>query len=227
MQYAVTFLALAFVCVIAAVLAWGVIGGAALLLLYLAVSFALLAAAYAGAGPRLFFKRASGKRSVLGWSLLAPYFLLNDATLGLYRLLSREPPYVQVAPNLSFGRRLTAREAEAGGWEHVLDLAGEFPEARTPAGYRSLPMLDAVAPTEADLQSAIEWIRGAVRSGPVYVHCALGYGRSALVAAAYLISRGIATDAKTALKHLRALRPGVRLQRPQRKVLDRFVKEGG
>ncbi|MBN9263504.1 MAG: hypothetical protein J0I75_02870, partial [Hyphomicrobium sp.] len=32
-----------------------------------------------------------------GWLLFAPYFLLNALTFGLYRLLSREPAYAQVA----------------------------------------------------------------------------------------------------------------------------------
>jgi hypothetical protein len=222
LRYTLTFLVLAVACIIAALAAWDVVGWAAVFPLYAAVSFALLAAAYAGAGPRLLLKRPTGRRSPLGWLLFAPYFLLNGLTFGLYRLLSREPAYVQVAPNLSFGRRLSAREHQVGGWASVLDLAGEFPAAWVPAGYRSLPVLDASAPTEAELRSAVAWVAEAVGSGPTYVHCALGHGRSACVVIAYLLSVGAVGTVAEGVRLLRSLRPGVRLHPPQVWLLRRF-----
>lgn len=202
-------------------------GWAALPFLYAAGSFALLAAAYAGAGPGLLGKRADGGRSPLGWLLFAPYLLLIELSFGLYRLLSREPAYAQVAPNLSFGRRLSAREARAAGWAGVLDLAGEFPAAWVPERYRSLPVLDAAAPTEAELRAAVVWVAAAVESGPVYVHCALGHGRSACVVIAYLLSAGAVATAEEGVRRLRALRPAVRLHPPQRRVLRRFEPRDG
>lgn len=216
------FLSLAVSCVVAAFFAWDVVGWAAALPLYVAVSLGLLAVAYAGVGPRLMFKRPTGRRSLLGWILLAPYFLLNTVTFHLYRLISREPAFVEVAPNLSFGRRLLARESDAGGWESVLDLAGEFPATWKPAKYRSLPMLDAVAPSEPDLRSAVAWISDAVTSGPMYVHCALGHGRSACVVIAYLLSVGTVVTVADGVRLLRSLRPGVRLHPPQARLLRCF-----
>ena len=217
-----TFLVLAAAFVVVAVAAWDSVGWVAVLPLYAALSFALLAAAYAGAGPRLLLKRATGRRSVLGWVLFAPYFLLNAVTFGLYRLLSREPAYVRVAPNLFFGRRLSAREAEAAGWASVLDLAAEFPAAWAPTSYRSLPVLDAAAPTEEELRAAVAWVAEAVAAGPVYVHCALGHGRSACVIIAYLLSVGAVGSVAEGVRLLRSLRPGVRLHPPQRRLLRRF-----
>jgi hypothetical protein len=212
-------------CVAVALATWDSLGWAVVLPLYAALSFGLLAAAYAGAGPRLLFKRASGRRFILGWLLFSPYFLLNAVTFGLYRLLSREPPYVQVAPNLFFGRRLSAREAEAVGWASVLDLAAEFPAAwweRACPRYRSLPVLDATAPTDEQLRSAAVWIADGVAVGPVYVHCALGHGRSACVVIAYLLSVGSVGTAAEGVRLLRSLRPGVRLHPAQLSVLRRF-----
>jgi hypothetical protein len=101
---------LAAACVVVELAASDTVGWAVALPAYAALSFVLLAVAYAGVGPRLLLKRANGRRSPIGWLLFAPYFLLNAATFGLYRLLSGEPAYVQVAPNLFFGRRLSARE---------------------------------------------------------------------------------------------------------------------
>jgi hypothetical protein len=223
LQYSFTFLVLAGVCVVLALAAGA--GWAAGLSLYAALSFVLLAAAYAGAGPRLLLKLANGRRSAFGWLLFGPYILLNAVTFGMYRLLSREPAYVQVAPNLFFGRRLSAREAEAARWVSILDLAGEFPASRwqrTRPGYRSLPVLDATAPSEEELWSAVAWIAETVAAGPVYVHCALGHGRSACVVITYLLSVGAVGTVAQGVRLVRSLRPGVRLQPPQRRLLRRF-----
>ncbi len=225
LRYSLTFLVLAIACVVVALAAWDSVGWAAVVPLYTALSFTLLVVAYAGVGPRLLLNRATGRRSVLGWLLFAPYFALNAATFGLYRLLSREPAHVQVVPNLFFGRRLSACEHRAGGWVSVLDLAGEFPAVwpqRALPGYRSLPVLDASAPSEAELRSAVAWVAEAVASGPVYVHCALGHGRSACVVVAYLLSVGSVGTVAEGVRLLRSLRPGVRLHPPQLRLLRRF-----
>jgi hypothetical protein len=111
---------------VVALAAWEDVGWTAVLPLYAAQSFTLLVVVYAGAGPRLLLKRATGRRSVFSWLLFAPYFLLNGVTFGLYRMLSREPSHVQVAPNLFFGRRLSAREHQAGGWVRQKTCAHGF-----------------------------------------------------------------------------------------------------
>ncbi len=197
----------------------------AILPLYLALSFTLLAIAYAGAGPRLLLKRGDGSRAVLGWVLFAPYFMLNAITFGLYRVLTRELAYVQVTPTLFFGRRLSSHEHRMGGWSSVLDLACEFTapkHVRKLPGYRSLPVLDATAPIETELRSALDWLSEAVATGPVYVHCALGHGRSACVVIAYLLTIGTVATAKDGIKLLRSKRPGVRLHPSQLHLLRGF-----
>lgn len=107
----------------------------------------------------------------------------------------------------------------------VLDLAGEFPEERSQRelpGYRSLPVLDATAPTEDELRSAVAWIAEAIGAGPVYVHCALGHGRSACVVIAYLLSVGAVDTVAEGVRLLRSLRPGIRLHPPQLRLLREF-----
>lgn len=85
MQYSITFLVLAFACVVMGLAAWDSVGSAAVLPLYASPSFVLLAAAYAGAGPRLLLKRANGRRSVFGWLLFAPFILLTTTGPGQAR----------------------------------------------------------------------------------------------------------------------------------------------
>jgi protein-tyrosine phosphatase len=195
-----------------------------------ALSFLLVAGAYFGAGPQLLFKRADGRRFAWAWFVHWPYFALTAFSYRLALVLAREAAYVRVAPNVFLGRRLTVREARWGvaeGWVAVLDLVAEMREVhplRELAHYRSLPVLDATAMPPEQLRDAVEWVKLRAATGAVYVHCAMGHGRSALVVAAYLLAVGLATDPKAALKHLRELRPGVRLNRAQRKVLEAFAE---
>jgi protein-tyrosine phosphatase len=193
-----------------------------------ALSLLLVAVAYFGGGPRLLFKRPDGRRSGWAWAVHWPYFALTAVSYRLTLCLAREAAFTRITPNVFLGRRLTAGEARRAteGWRAVLDLVAEMPEVpalRAAAHYRSLPVLDATALTPGQLRAAVGWVHAHAASGPVYVHCALGHGRSALVVAAYLLATGQATDAKGAVARLRELRPGVRLSRTQRAVLDTFA----
>ena len=83
--------------------------------------------------------------------------------------------------------------------------------------YTSLPTLDGAAPDRAEFDALVAHI---VRAGGVYVHCASGHGRSATLAAALLIARGLSASVPEAEERLRAARPGVRLSRAQRAFLE-------
>lgn len=225
LKYSLTFLMLSLACVTATLIAWDVIGWTSVVFLCAALAFVLLAIAYAGVGPRLLLKRSTGHRPAWGWLLFAPYFLLNAILFWLYRLNSHEPAFAQVVPNLFFGRRLSTREAESVKWVSALDLAGEFaeiPSLRALPGYRSLPVLDTTAPTEEQLRDASTWLARATESGPVYVHCALGHGRSACVVIAHLLLTGQVDTITEGTKLLQSLRPGVRLHPAQRQRLRAF-----
>ncbi len=222
--YSTTFLILAAAAALAGVATRDVLGWGSAAFAYAALSFALLAVAYAGAGPRLLLKRTDGRRFPLAWLLFAPYFGLNALSFWLYRRGQRGPAVAELAPNLFFGRRLTACEAAAhsGTWVGVLDLAAEFAEAGPLRGvpqYRSLPVLDGTAPSEAELRDAVAWLREAVQAGPVYVHCALGHGRTATVLLAYLLTTGRVGTVGDGLTLLKSLRAGVSIGRGQARRL--------
>jgi protein-tyrosine phosphatase len=74
---------------------------------------------------------------------------------------------------------------------------------------RNIPILDLTAPEPPALATALSFIDDHVGARPVYVHCALGFSRSATVIAAWLVRTARAKTADEALRRLAALRPGV------------------
>ena len=138
LQYAITFSVLAAACV-AAVRRLGVVGWAAVLPLYAALSFVLLAVAYAGVGPRL----CSSGRPAAGRAGMAAVCPVLPAQRPDVRSLPAAVPRAGVCigrPNLFFGRRLSARSLMAGGRASSTWPASSRRRGGA-AGYRSLPVL--------------------------------------------------------------------------------------
>ncbi len=59
--------------------------------------------------------------------------------------------------------------------------------------------------------------------GTVYVHCGLGYSRSAVVAAAVLLARGSAPDVDQACRMVEAARPNVIFTDEAAELLGQFA----
>ena len=93
----------------------------------------------------------------------------------------------------------------------MLDLTAEFSEA-TPflaTTYHNVPILDLTAPTPQQLREAVTFISEQTATGTVYVHCKIGYSRSAAAVGAYLLTTGQAATAEEAVNLLRAARPSI------------------
>jgi protein-tyrosine phosphatase len=192
------------------------------LLLWPAVSFLLVGAAYAGLGPGIFGKRPGGTLAWWALLLLLPYLVLTWAVWHLARAFRKEACCHEVAPGVWLGRRPYPRELPPDV-TLVVDLTAEFPAhrgVRRGRTYLCLPTLDTGAPEEAAFGDLVRQV--AAWRGKVYIHCAAGHGRSALVAAAVLVARGLARDGRQAEEALRKVRPGVRLLKAQRELLGRM-----
>jgi protein-tyrosine phosphatase len=223
MLYAIIFALLAGYLIFLAVL----LGGWGWLLLWPALSFLVLASGYAVFGPGVCGKRPDGR--LAWWSLLAllPVLLLLWSLWHLIRLVSWETVANEIAPGVWLGRRAFVHELPPRV-VLVVDLTAEFPaprRIREGRDYLCLPTLDGIAPDELAFRAILAQV--ADSPGPVYLHCAQGHGRSALLAAALLLQRGLAADVREAERLLRQARPGVRLKPGQRRLLHRLFAEEG
>jgi protein-tyrosine phosphatase len=179
------------------------------LLLWPAAALALVAAAYFEFGARV-FRKSGGRLPFSTRLLLLPYLVGQHLSLLHYRRRCRARD--QVVPGVWIGCKLHNREsaeARRQGVTAVLDLGAEFSEASPflDATYLNLPILDLTAPTTNQLHEAVAFIQEQAAKGTVYVHCKLGYSRTAAVVGAYLMASGRANTAEEVVDMLRKARP--------------------
>lgn len=192
------------------------------LLLWPGISLAIIGAAYVRVGPAVFYK-SNGRIARSAWFLLWPCLFGHWLSHAYYR--RQCGAFDELEPGVWIGRRLTRREAAAAieqGVTAVLDLAAELDEVTAFAHlrYKSVPILDLTAPTLEQLDEAVRFIRAVSRRGVVYVHCKIGYSRTAAVAAAYLLTTGRARTTDEALAIVRSVRRSI-VVRPEAEVAIR------
>ena len=185
-------------------------GGAALWLLWPAISLALVAANYAFFGPAGFQKGPDGRMTLAACVLLAPY--LAAAWINSRLWTRRQPAPVAVADGVALGR--LPDRAVAAGYSTVIDLCAELPRppghaSAGPGQWRAFPTLDLVAPEPDLLRAAAAAIEDGRARGPVLVCCALGLSRSAAALATWLVAHGHADSVAAAVQHIRRARPRV------------------
>ena len=233
MKYAVVFLAFAAACVFAATQTASLalqIGA-----LWCAFAFGGVGLAYAFVGPRAFGKRPDGTLPAWSRIVYAPYFALNALSLWGFRRSAkrsakrsaRENDFDEIAPNIFLGCRLNRSDRatiERLQIRSVFDVTSEFGETKflRDLNYQVCPLLDTQAPTLDQLRAGAQWITAATSQGPVYVHCALGHGRSATFVAAALVSSGQAENAHSAIETIRRQRPHIGLSRAQLAVMQQL-----
>jgi membrane-associated phospholipid phosphatase len=198
---------------------WGAI------LIWPIVAVAIVTLGYFHAGPGV-FRKSFGKLPFSSRVILAPVLLGQYVSWLHYRRQCRA--WDEIVPGVWIGRWLSdteAREAVAAGVTAVLDLSDAFSEARPfmDLEYRHLPVLDLTAPTPSQLAEAVSFINANTVEGIVYVHCKIGYSRSASVVAAWLLHTRRAANVDDAVAILRSKRPSIVIRPEIQIALDNFA----
>ena len=183
------------------------VGGTALWLLWPGAALVLVALAYWVFGVSAFQKRADGSLSHAARWLLAPYLLGAKLNAQLWtRKLNLAD---SVVPGVLLGRLPNPTEMETLGVTAIVDVSAELPCTPGKLAYANIPMLDLVSPSVAQIEEAVTAIEAARPTGAVLVCCALGFSRSALVVAAWLLATQQTSTPQDALALVRKARPAI------------------
>jgi protein-tyrosine phosphatase len=200
---------------------WGAI------LIWPIVSLGVAAIAYFGAGPGIFRKR-EGRVPWTAWWAQGPVLLGQEISRLYYRRQCRA--WDELTPQVWIGRVLSRGEAAAAvreGVTAVLDLTAEFSESAPFRGvnYRNVPVLDLTAPTFEQLEEMAAFIEAESSKGIVYVHCKIGYSRTAAAAIAYLLRTGKVRTVTEAVQRLRQVRPTIVIRPEVMTALNEFASK--
>ncbi|MFT5353487.1 MAG: protein-tyrosine phosphatase [Polyangiales bacterium] len=197
----------------------------ALVLIWPALSFGLVALGYFGLGAWMLGKQRDGTRKAWGYVLAGPFIVFMHALrFALTKARWREDPWNEVVDGIYVGRLVPLGELPSDV-QTVVDLTSEHledPAIREAKTYVCLPTLDGSAPGHDELVDLLrqreEW------PGAIYVHCAAGHGRSALVAACLVVLGGLSESIDEAMTLMKQKRPKVHLVPHQRGAAIRAAK---
>lgn len=199
------------------------LGGLSWILLWPAAALLAVSLAYFGVSPKLIFGKSGPHLGRWSKVLLWPYLRVQNALWHLLRSASGEPPFVSLTEGIVIGRRLLAHEYPRG-LASVVDLTCEFSEdlplQQHSVTYLNVPILDGGHPAPEDLDAAVARIAALPR--PLYLHCAQGHGRTAMLAACVSIQLGLAKAPADAIELVRTVRPRALLHLRQRAAVERF-----
>lgn len=182
-----SYLAGAIACTIAAF----VLRGFGCLLLWPGFALSMVAAAYWTGDSTWLRKR----------NIMLPYTVAAWINSRLWT--HGQPAKNHLVDSVWIGRAPSPRERD--GMNSVVDLAPEL----TIRGDAHVAMLDLTPPTEEQLNEAVRAIMSLAGQRPTLVCCALGYSRSAVASAAWLMAAGHAANTEDALEQVRRARPQV------------------
>lgn len=197
------------------------LGGWALWLWWIAVALAIVAAGYLALGESAFQKGSDGSLSLASNWLLAPY--LAGAWLNSRWWTRACPDAAPVAPGILIGRIPAPGDCDRHGIGAVVDLCAELPCRAGAVKYTSVPQLDLTTASLGQLRRASEAIERATAEGTVLVCCALGFSRSAVAVAAWLLATGRAAGVAAAVEQVRRARPQAVINRESLAALERFA----
>ena len=180
-------------------------------MLWPALSLAIAASSYAWFGPSIYRKR-DGRLPLTTRLVLAPFLL--GQRVSLWHYARRSNAFDVLDNRLLIGRRLSARESReliGRGPCAVVDLTGEFSSS---GSLRSMPycnvqVSDLTAPSPAQLDRAVAFVREHRAGRNVFIHCKAGYSRTAAVAGATMLDADASLSADDAIARLRAARRGI------------------
>lgn len=191
--------------------------------------------------PGFYCKRANGSIPVFVWLYLGSWMVTYRAwwflkqlllLAGVWKNAQHDRLYDLVMPRLLLGRLTWERPSwpDQPEVDMVVDVTCEWSEPPALASVPHYVLVSVLDTTRPTVQQTIDAARRILQHladrdlGSVYVHCANGYGRSAVICAAVLLLGGHCGSVEEACEALAKVRPVVALRKAgKRKMCERMT----
>lgn len=192
------------------------------LFIWSGAAWVLAGMAYVANAAWIFGKASTGAVNWLYVVAFFPFLFVTHLIWHIQRLLTKESVHNEIVPGIWLGRRCYDAELPPDV-KTIVDMTSEFIEpleVRQGRAYICVPTLDASAPALAVFRTLMESVSRSAE--PIYIHCAKGHGRSAMVVIAALMAKGIAPSLVEAERIVKQSRPGIKISTTQRRLLEKW-----
>lgn len=171
--------------------------------------------AYLTNQPKILCKKKNGRFNPLVFLLNLPWLSFQYFLWYTEKFFSDKNAYNKVkGAHLTIGRRLLPNEYP-DTIETVLDLTAEFNEVTLKnKQYINVPLLDAMPLTKSAYLRLVS-LAPEIAASRVYIHCAQGHGRTAMVTALLLTLTGYSKSAADAYDLILQCRPKAKMSQSQ------------
>ena len=192
-----------------------------LLLLWVGISLFVIGIGYWGLGALVFQKKENGIHTFPSKVLHFPYLTITKSVRFLFFKTYSDPK--KITSTLFLGSHAMAQKND---FDAILDLCSEYEKGPTKGSiYKSYPLLDLKAPTLKELSEAVVVLDTLLeQQQTVFIHCALGLSRSAIVVLAWLIYTQKAQTTAAAIAFFTANEYALHLTKAHLEVLENYHK---
>lgn len=172
----------------------------ALILLWLGVSLVIIALGYRNLGPVVFQKHSNGSFTFAAKTLHLPYRTISRIVRYVFFTSYKAPQ--KISENLYLGAYSMHNQISCNA---IFDVCSEYERVNyTVLHYVNYPLIDLVEPTVEELHIGVKQLDALMQENKtVFIHCALGMSRSAILVMAWLIYSKKAASAAEAIQYFK------------------------
>lgn len=193
----------------------------AMILLWIGLSLLIIAFGYLRLGANIFQKNEDGTFTFSAKVLHFPYRIGMRSVRKLFFDTSEK--HQRVTDQIYLGGFPMSKKTDCIA---IFDLCSEYQRANKNAKfYQNFPLIDLASPTLEELRSAVQKLDEMVEDNhTIYIHCALGLSRSAIVVLAWLLFKNKAQDPQNAIAILERKEYYYHLSDAHQQVLETYFK---
>ncbi|HEX8574975.1 MAG TPA: phosphatase PAP2/dual specificity phosphatase family protein [Flavobacterium sp.] len=192
-----------------------------MILLWIGLSLLIIGFGYLKLGAVVFQKNEEGTFTFSAKVLHFPYRIGMRSVRRLF--FNTDGKHQKITDQIYLGAFSMSKKTDCVA---IFDLCPEYQRSNKNAKfYQSYPLIDLASPTVEELSSGVQKLNKMIEDNhKVYIHCALGLSRSAIVVLAWLLFTEKAKNPQEAIAYLKNAEYHSHLSKKHQEVLEAYFK---